>query len=124
MADVLPAQPGHAGDELCECGRCGHVTAAESVDGASWESAGFDDRCVWERLQCGQDELRVDAPTAVIIGRGNLVGALEAGGEVFEVVGFFSDVADGEIAQVAGRRLGRTPDSRSFEPEGRAERRR
>jgi hypothetical protein len=98
IVDALPAQPGHPGDELCECGRGGHVTAAESVDGASWESAGFDDRCVWEHPQCGQDELRVDAPTAVIVGRGNLVGSLEAGGKVFEVVCFLANVADGEIA--------------------------
>ena len=37
------------------------------------------------------------APTAAIVGGGNLVGALGAGGEVFELVGFFSDLADGEI---------------------------
>ena len=76
----------------------GAAPAAESGDGASRYTGRFDDHVFGERLQRGQDELRVDASTAVIVGGGDLVGALEAGGEVFEVVGFFSDVADGEIA--------------------------
>jgi hypothetical protein len=94
----VAAKPSDTDQERPQRCRVGSAPAAEPGDRPPRYTGRLDDYAFWERLERWTDELGADPASAMVVGGGDVVGSEQAGREFLDLVGFFANVSDDEVA--------------------------